>query len=154
MKSIAATVKPFLLLTGWPTAAILLLVSCSLLPGAREEEPPAVYPSENAPVTVTAGGNRLIIGNHTDEEIYHRIFPSEILPVIEWAPCIAPESCPADERIEPGGQKEIAVREIVRENTESITVFWWRYLEKLPGASVPPMEMEEIVVPLPEYFAP
>jgi hypothetical protein len=91
----------------------------------------------------------MVIANNGSDDIYFLIFPTEILPVIEWAPCIAPETCPAEQLIRPGEEKQIAVKTIVRNDTESMTLFWWRYLEKKPGASVPPLKMEEIEVLLP-----
>jgi len=127
----------------------LLLVGCSLVSGSHEEATPAVNPFVGAPVTAAIDGKTLIIANDTEETIYHLVFATDILPVIEWAPCIAPESCPAEQRIDSGDEKRIAIKSIVREETESITVFWWTYLEKLPDASIPPIDMDEFIVPLP-----
>ena len=127
----------------------LLLIGCSLTTSLREKATPVVYPFVGAPVTAAIDGKTLIVANDSDETIYHVVFPTDILPVIEWAPCLAPEACPTEQRIDPGDEVRVAVSSIVREETESITVFWWLYLEKLPGASIPPMEMDEIVVHLP-----
>ena len=135
--------------TGLAAFCGLLLVGCLLTDPLREEATLVWHPFVGAPVTAAIDGKTLIIANNTDEPIYHRAFPTDILPVIEWAPCLAPEVCPDESRIEPGGQKSVAVNSIVRAETESITVFWWIYLSKLPGASIPPMEMDEFVVPLP-----
>lgn len=136
------------LLTG--TAAIigLLLIGCALTACSDDEATAVVIPFEGAPVTAAIEGKILVITNDSEDVIYHRIFPTDILPVIEWAPCIAPETCPTELRIDPGEEKQTALGSIVREGTESITVFWWTYLEKAPGASVPPMEMHEMSVPL------
>jgi hypothetical protein len=127
----------------------LILVGCSLAACSNEKAEPNVVPFEGAPVTATVDGKVLIIDNNTENHIFPRVFPTDILPAIEWAPCIAPEPCPVEQRIDSGSEKRINLREIVREQTVSVTVFWWTYLEKLPGASVPPMEMDEIEVPLP-----
>jgi hypothetical protein len=116
----------------------------------RDKATSVVNPFVGAPVTAAIDGKTLIIANNTDETVYHLVLPTDILPVIEWAPCLAPEACPAEQRIEPGDEKRIAINSVVREETESITVFWWGYLKKLPGTSIPPMEMDEIVVPLPK----
>lgn len=62
---------------------------------------------------------------------------------------MAPEVCPAEQQVNPGEEKQIALKTIVDDDTQSITLFWWRYLEKRPGASVPPMEMEELEVMMP-----
>lgn len=137
------------LLNGLAVIFGLLLVGCSLIADIGEKATPVVFPFDGAPVTAIVDGNTLVIVNNSENTIYHRVFPTDILPVIEWAPCIAPERCPAEERIDSGEEKRIALRAIVREQTESITVFWWTYQEKVPGATVPPMEMDEISVPLP-----
>ena len=126
-----------------------LLVGSALVACGGEKEAPVVVPFAGAPVTATVDGKMLIIANNLDSAVYLRIFPTDILPVIEWAPCIAPETCPDDQRLDPGSEKSIKLRDIVRAQTDSITVFWWIYLEKAPGASIPPMEMDEIYIPLP-----
>lgn len=127
----------------------LLIAGCSLKPGPQDKVEPVVQPYAGASVTAVIDGKTLVITNNSQKTIFHQIFPTDLLAVIEWAPCIAPESCSDDQRIDPGDEKRTAVKSIVGEDTESITVFWWTYLEKLPGASVPPMEMDEFVVPLP-----
>lgn len=127
----------------------ILTVACSASTSSMKNVTPTVVPYEGAPVTVTIQWNVLVIANNSPESIYYRIFPSEILPVIEWAPCIAPETCPADQQISSGEERRIALKTIIRNDTESITLFWWRYLEKMPGASVPPLEMEELEVMIP-----
>jgi len=108
-----------------------------------------VFPAEGAAVTATVDRGKLTLTNNSLNTIYFRIFPTEILPVIEWAPCIAPEVCPAEETIEPGSKTQIPLRNIIEDNTESITVFWWRFLDKQPGATIPPMALEEFVIELP-----
>jgi len=137
------------LLIGLVAILGLLIAGCSLITGSDERAAPVSFPFAGAPVTAAVDGKVLVITNNTENAIYHRIFPTDILPAIEWAPCIAPETCPAEQRIDSGGENRINLREIVREQTESITVFWWIYLEKAPGATVPPLEMDEISVPLP-----
>jgi hypothetical protein len=109
-----------------------------------------VSPFKGAPVTVTLDGQILTVANHTSDTVYLLAFPSEILQVIEWAPCLAPEVCPAEQWLNPGAEKQIELRSIAAEGTKEITVFWWRFLEKEPGASVPPMDMDEIKVSLVE----
>ena len=124
----------------------VLIAGCSFV-GA--EGTVVIKPHEGAPVTVSVDGKSLIVTNNMSKRIYLLVFPTDVLPAIEWAPCIAPETCPADQTIEPGEEKRYRVKDIVRKETEAITVFWWHYLEKLPGASLPPMELDEIVVLLP-----
>ena len=126
--------------------ATVLIGGCSIV---GEKEPVIISPYESAPVTASVDGKSLIVTNNKSKPVYIRVFPTDILPAIEWAPCIAPETCPVDQTIEPGTGKQYKVNDIIREETESITVFWWHYLEKRPGASVPPMELDEILVRLP-----
>jgi len=127
----------------------LSLAGCSLIGGAREIVEPTVFPTEGAAVTATVDRGKLILTNNSPDTIYFRLFPTEILPVIEWAPCIAPEVCPAETTIDPGSETQILLRSIVENNTESISVFWWRFLDKQPGASIPPMALEEFTAELP-----
>lgn len=127
----------------------VLFFGCALIACADEKAAPIVIPFEGAPVTAAVDGQMLVIANNSENPIYQRIFATDVMPFIEWAPCFAPETCPAEQRIDPGQEERINLRDIVREETVSITVFWWIYLEKAPGASVPPMEMDEIMVPLP-----
>ena len=134
---------------GFILAAVFLLTGCSLAYEQPATNTPIVSPFTGAPVTVTLDGQTLTVANHTSDAIYQLAFPSEILPVIEWAPCLAPEVCPAEQRIDSGAEKRIELRSIAAEGTDEITVFWWRYLEKMPGAGIPPMELEEIKIGLP-----
>lgn len=127
----------------------LLLISGAMVACANEKAAPVVLPFEGAPVTAVVDGKMLFIANNSEHTIYLQIFPTDILPVIEWAPCIAPETCPDEQRIDPRSEKRINLRDIVRDQTVSITVFWWIYLEKAPGATVAQIKMDEIVVPLP-----
>ena len=137
------------LLKGLLVAFTLLIEGCSVIPTSKDNVTPFIIPFEGAPVTVTIHNDRLVIANNRPDIIYYRIFPTEILPVIEWSPCMAPEVCPAEQQVNPGEEKQIALKTIVGDDTQSITLFWWRYLEKRPGASVPPMEMEEIEAMMP-----
>ena len=130
-------------------ALVLLVNGCGFAHEPAATGTAIVSPFKGAPVKVTLDGRTLIVANHTSDTLYYVAYPSEILPVIEWAPCLAPEVCPAEQRIESGAEKRIDLRSIVAEDTEEITVFWWRFLEKEPGASIPPMEMEEIKVVVP-----
>jgi hypothetical protein len=127
----------------------LLIVGCSFGTALGGEATIVVSPFDGAPVTAGVDGRTLVVTNNMPDRIYHLVFPTEILAFIEWAPCIAPETCPADQGIDPGDEKQVKVSDIIREETESITVYWWHYLEKAPGASIPPMEMDEIVIFLP-----
>lgn len=126
-----------------------LLTGCVLASEPAATGTGKVLPFEGALVTVTLDGQTLIIANHTTETVYHLVLPSETLPFIEWAPCLAPEVCLAEQRIDAGAEKRIELPGIAAEGTDEITVFWWRFLEKEPGASIPPLELEEITVVLP-----
>lgn len=86
----------------------LLLVGCPLIAGSHEKATPVVIPYEGAPLTAAVDGEMLVIVNNSENTLYHRIFPTDILPAIEWAPSIAPERCPAEQRIDFGHEKRIA----------------------------------------------
>jgi hypothetical protein len=138
----------------FPIGRLLVILGLQLLCGmllgcTKKASPPAVYPSTDAPVTAEIDGSTLLITNNSDQAIYHRILPTEILPVIEWAPCLAPETCPAAQTVLPGEQQRIAINSVARDGSESISVFWWIYLQKLPGASIPPLEMNDFELPFP-----
>ena len=137
------------LLKGLLVVITLLMAGCSVVPLSKDNGTPIVIPFEGAPVTVTIQNDRLVIANNRPDIIYYRIFPTEILPVIEWSPCMAPEVCQAEQQVNPGEEKQIALKTIVGDDTQSITLFWWRFLERQPGASVPPMKMEELEVMMP-----
>lgn len=127
----------------------ILLAGCSSIGSTRQSGEATVFPAEGAAVTATVNLGKLTLTNNSPDTIYFRIFPTEILPVIEWAPCIAPEVCPAEATLDPGSKTQIPLRTIVEDRAESITVFWWRFLDKRPGASIPPMALEEFVIELP-----
>lgn len=148
MKGLVHTSR-HLLPSRFVAAGGLLLLALAIVAGCQGRSATIIAPYAGAPVTVSVDGRQLVISNNTANTIYFRSFPTEILPAIEWAPCIAPEVCPVEQRIGSGEAKEIALKTIVRDGTESITVYWWRYLEKRPRASVPPMEMAEIKMALP-----
>lgn len=134
----------------WSAIAFgLIIVGLAVAGCSRSSSPPKTYPTSDSLVTAAIDGGSFTLSNNSDKTIYHRVFPTEILPVIEWAPCLAPETCPKEEKIDPGDSKRISLRSVVGDATESITIFWWIYLDKVPGASIPPMEMNEFVLPLP-----
>ncbi len=83
-------------------ALVLLVNGCGFAGGPAATGTAIVSPFKGAPVTVTLNGRTLIVANHTSDNLYYVAYPSEILPVIEWAPCLAPELCPAEQRIESG----------------------------------------------------
>jgi hypothetical protein len=134
----------------WLSVVASLLLLCLAMLSCSQEKPlPQVYPAADSPLTAAVDGRALIVTNNSDQSVYYLVFPTDILPVIEWAPCLAPETCPAEQTLDPGQARQLTVRSIIRDGTESITVFWWIYLERVPGASIPPMEMKEFIVPLP-----
>ena len=82
--------------TMWSAAALLLIGACLGSVGCDKSPSPVVMPHEGAPVTAVIEGKNLFLTNNMPNNIYHIVYPTDILPAIEWAPCIAPEGCPAE----------------------------------------------------------
>ena len=110
---------------------------------------PIIASQPGASVTVTLSGDELIVANNTAGPIYQRIFPSEILPFIEWAPCWRPEQCPEEKPIAAGEARTFSLKSIAERDTEAITLFWW----SMPGPQeVGPQagfDMKQIEIELP-----
>jgi hypothetical protein len=102
----------------------LFLAACA----AQNPAPftPAIYPDANAPVVVTiTSPDEFTISNHSAAPVYTQVFPTELLPLIDWAPCPSLDAC-AGQSIAPGASRTIAFADIAERDTESITVFWWQ----------------------------
>lgn len=100
--------------------AAMLIAGCAADPG-----PPILYPKAGAPVTVALDSETLLVTNHSSRPIYYTIFPTEILPLIEWAPCWHPDQCPDETPIPPDGERQLPLSGIIEKKTESVTFFWW-----------------------------
>jgi hypothetical protein len=107
-----------------------------------------VFPHDGAPVTAHILRDDLVVANHRPNEIFHVIFPSEILPLIEWAPCWEPDRCDESLRIGPDGSKTYSIASLKEEETRELSLFWWEliYDETLSGYRWP--EAERVTIPL------
>lgn len=129
-----------------PNSILFLPLLLFLLVACADNSPatPIVAPEPGAPVVVTLNGDELLVANNTAEPIYQRIFASEILPFIEWAPCWTPEQCPDEEPIPAGESRIFFLKSIAEQDTQAITIFWW----PLPGPQQA-IDIQEIEVELP-----
>lgn len=119
-------------LTSGPTVIpSVILSSPTHVPS--EPSTPQNASSSGEPVSVIVSGDELIITNNTTSAIYYVVFPQEILPLIEWAPCQHPADC-AEIKIEAGQSVQLSLHIIADANTTIITVFWWHLIEKTDGS--------------------
>jgi len=86
------------------------------------------------PVSVATIGDELAISNNTPETIYYVVFPQEILPLIEWAPCQHPDNCPQD-RIEAGQRVHLPLKTVANADTNTVVIFWWHLVKNPEGDS-------------------
>ena len=117
---------------------LLFLVAC--IDNTPAE--PIIAPEPGAPVTATLTGDEMVVANNTAEPIYQRIFPSEILPFIEWAPCWYPEQCPDEKPIAAGKSQTFSLKAIQERDTEAITIFWWPLPGPQTGIDINEIELE------------
>ena len=104
---------------------IFFAVSCTAV-SPPSPPPTAVYPTSDAPVRVRVlSAESFRIENHTSAPIYYQIFPSAILPLIDWAPCSTIEEC-MDVRILPGEHLEMPFVSVVDTPGEQVALFWWQ----------------------------
>jgi hypothetical protein len=129
-------------ITGGLSLVIILLVAGC----AADSSPPILYPDAGAPVTAALDGNALLVTNDTSKPVYHIVFPTETLPLIEWVPCWHPVQCPDQTPIPPGDERRIPLRGIIEKETESVTFFWWHMPDDITEL---PVMVEEFQVPLP-----
>ncbi len=117
---------------------LFILAAC----GGKEPAAPIIASQPGAPVTVTLSGDELIVANNTAGPIYQRLFPSEVLAFIEWAPCWQPEQCPDEEPIAAGEARTTSLKSIVERDTEAITLFWWPMPGPQAGFDIRQIEIE------------
>jgi hypothetical protein len=71
------------------------------------------------------------LSNHTNAPVYYVIYPSEILPRIEWYPCNHPDRC-GGEFIEVNSSVTLDIHQLAEVDTETLAIFWW-HLEAING---------------------
>jgi len=124
----------------------VIVSACTTTMGRTGKPAPITRPFPNAPVTVEITESALIISNNSEDVIYHVLFPMEILPRIEWAPCMEPDRCDSSLKIDAGEQKTYRLESVVDKGTEELVVFWWWLMEVEGGYEQP--EIQEVRVPL------
>ncbi|MCH7663736.1 MAG: hypothetical protein IH859_07695 [Chloroflexi bacterium] len=119
-------------LTLW---VVTLLVSCTTGQTALPV-PTVIYPNSSAVVQVTVlSREKFALSNHSALPIYYQVFPTELLPLIDWAPCETDESC-REIQILPSQSLTFRFDDTAQRDTESISVFWWQR-ESDPGQHNP-----------------
>ena len=113
------------------TLTAFLISSCTS-GQAPARIPTAIYPDSSAPVRVTVlSRDEFTISNHSALPIYYQVFPTELLPLIDWAPCESDETC-RQIQISPSQIMTFQFESIAERDTESISIFWWQR-ESDPG---------------------
>jgi len=127
---------------------VLTLIAARMLGACGGSLPPApvIAPYPGAPVEVLLTADTLSVTNNTSTPIYHFIVPSEMLPVIEWAPCSSPDRCSPDVTIPASATHSFLLADLLREETVMLSVFWWQ-LDEEEGQSSPQVEWIEVRIP-------
>ena len=130
------------------TLAALIVSSCTS-GQAPTPIPAAVYPDSSSPVQVNVlSREQFSISNHTALPIYYQVFPTELLPLIDWAPCHTDESC-QNIQIPPSESLTFQFENVAERDSESITVFWWQRASD-PGQHNPEYQIpQSISFPVP-----
>lgn len=96
---------------------------------AESETISTVYADDQVSLKLT--DKELAILNVGEETMYYAIFPAEILPYMDWAPCSDPQTCP--EKLLPGEDTIVSLRGIVERDTTTIAFFWYHLVENADG---------------------
>ena len=131
-------VKPLVSSSG---RIVFVILAVALLSGCASGQAPTaiptiVYPDSSAVVQVTViSKDEFTLSNHSALPVYHQVFPTELLPLIDWAPCETDETC-RQIQILPSQSLTFRFEEVAERATISITVFWWQR-ESDPGQHNP-----------------
>ena len=87
------------------------------------------------------------IKNIGSQDLYYQIIPSEVLPLIEWAPCDAPAAC--DNLLESGEEIQFALNDLRDKDTVELSFFWWHLLEQQDSGAYYVVDMGGWMVKLP-----
>ena len=128
-----------------PRIIVLTLIAAWMLSACGRGTPPApvIAPYPGAPLEVLLAADTLSLTNNTSTPIYHFIVPSELLPVIEWAPCSHPDVCSPEITLAAGATQSFLLANLLQEDTEMLSVFWWQLDEQ----SSPQVEWIEVRIP-------
>lgn len=133
---------------------LLLFLAAMMLSNCSSEKestliPAVVYPDSSAVVQVTViSKDEFRLSNHSALPVYYQVFPTELLPLIDWAPCETDETC-REIQILPSQSLTFRFEEVAERATKSITVFWWQR-ESDPGQHNPEYRFpQQISFPVP-----
>ena len=126
-------------------AVIFILAVAPFLGGCSSSETannyPKSYPNTDALVYLSVNSeDEFSINNSTAAPIYYQTFPTELLPLIDWAPCENKKSCKSIQ-IMPNSSITLQIDSIRDYHSESLSVFWW-HISRDDGS------------PNPEFFSP
>lgn len=89
---------------------------------------PLLYPNSDATVYISVlSQDDFSITNNSNAPIYYQTFPTELLPLIDWAPCESKEICKSIQ-ILPNNSITLLIGTIRDYHSESISIFWWQIL--------------------------
>lgn len=124
-----------------------LIAACVLGACSRSISPaPVIAPYPGAPLEVLLAAETLSLTNNTSTPIYHFIVPSELLPVIEWAPCSSPDRCSPEGTLSASATQSFLLADLLQEDTDMLSVFWWQ-LDEQNAQSSPQVEWIEVRIP-------
>lgn len=127
---------------------VFLLSSCAS-PTVASPVPTEDSLTASSPVQVTVlTSDEFSILNNTLAPIYYQQFPTEVLPLIDWAPCQLLEDCQNIE-ILPGNAKTFLFSDIQDRGSESISLFWWHISEDQGEPNPDYFYPQEINIPIP-----
>lgn len=105
--------------------ASFLLLSCNSSISAVPI-PTAIYPGSSAPVQVTVlSSDQFTINNQTAVPIYYQVFPTDLLPLIDWAPCESDKTC-LQIIILVSQSITLQFESVAGRDTQSISIYWWQ----------------------------
>jgi hypothetical protein len=86
------------------------------------------FGEEPQPLSAYGDGQYLRLTNSTEDTLYYFFLPTNLVPIVDWVPCITPSAC--TDRVMPRGRVAIAYQDFWWLKNEgsyaNITIFWWR----------------------------
>lgn len=137
-----------------PITNLMLMLTALLLSSCVSRQTPTplptvIYPAASAPVQIIVlSTDEFVVTNHTLAPIYYQLFPTEILPLIDWASCESPAAC-QDVQILPEQSKTFPFSGIQDKGSESISLFWWHILEDQGQPNPDYFSPQHIEIPIP-----
>lgn len=141
--------QPRLLITNLLLMLAALLISSCASRQTPTPLPTVIYPAASAPVQITVlSPDQFAVTNHTLAPIYYQLFPTELLPLIDWASCESPAAC-QDVQILPEASISFPFSTIKDKGSESISLFWWHIFEDQGQPNPDYFSPQHIEIPIP-----